>query len=756
MAEYSVVGKSFPGPDSLDKVTGRSLYGVDVKLPGMLYGKILRSPYPHARIIKTDTDKARALSGVKAVLTAKEFAGGRYGVGIKDQTLFPQDRVRFAGDAVAAVAAVDEERAEEALSLISVEYQELPSVFDPEEAIKKSAPLVHEGLPSYWHLPHVNPIPGTNICNYFKLRKGDVAQGFRNSDLVLENTFKSQMVHHAYTEPHACLARFDPSGKVTVWTNTQAPYRVRQNLADALQIPLGSVRIIATKVGGGFGGKIPAELEPYAAALSMATGRPVKLVMTRAEEFIASTVRHPAVIKIKTGLKADGTFLACEIEVLWDTGAYSKHGPFVSRYAGYSASGPYKIPNVNIDSYCLYTNNVTAGAFRGFGLAQTGWALESQMDLVAKELGMDPLEFRLKNVLQEGDVSATGEVMHSVGAKECLEKAARSLGWTQNSGQGLALIYKFTAPFSSSCAYVKVNEDGSMGLMTSAMDVGQGSNTILAQIAAEELGVEPDQVALASPDTETTPYDYGTLSSRITFHTGNAVRMAAADAKEQLLRLAAEKLEASPSDLTIKKGRVHVRGSPERAISLAELAALSHTFKHGPVLGRGSFFSDDVILLDPETGQSAKPTEYWKYSAQAAQVEVDRETGEVHLLRLTASVDAGRAINPRNVQGQIEGAAVMGVGAALLEEMALDKGRVINPSFMDYNLPTALDAPKMEPIIVEVPHKDGPFGAKGVGEGGTPPTAPAVANAIANAVAVRIKELPITSEKVWKALKETS
>lgn len=755
---YTVVGKSFPRLDALDKVAGKGTYGVDVKLPGMLHAKVLRSPHPHARIMKVDTSKAKARRGVKAVLTAKDLPKSRYGLMINDQTVLANDKVRFVGEAVAAVAARDEDAASEALGLITVEYEKLPEVTDPEEAMKPDAPLIHEELAKYWCVPlYARMVPGTNICNYFKLRKGDVEDGFSQSDFCFENRFKIQMVHHCYMEPHAAVAKADPSGKVTILTNTQAPYQVREDVSRGLQIPLGKLRVIGTKVGGGFGGKIPANIEPFCVALAQRTGWPVKMVLTRTEEFLASCVRHPAVIEIKAGVKKDGRLLSLQMNVVWDTGGYAEHGPAVSRQAGFSAAGPYDIPHVKIDSYCVYTNNPVAGAFRGFGMAQTAWALESQLDIMARELGIDPLEFRLKNAVKDGSVLPTGEILESVAIRQCLEEVAKKIDWgmkaPQGQGKGIAALHKTTRGFAPSCAIVKLNEDGTIGVLTSAMDIGQGSETVLAQIAAEEMGVSIDQVFMAMPDTDTTPFDVGTLSSRITFHMGNAIKLAATDAKRQLFCLAGEQLEARPEDLEIKNSRVYVKGSPHKSISLAELSILSHTFKAGPILGRGSFLKEDLALLDPETGQGGKATEYWKYSAHAAQVKVDVETGQVELIRLAAAADAGRAINPLSVQGQLQGAALMGVGSALLEEMVLDKGRVINPSFMDYNLPTAMDVPRLDPIIVEVPHPDGPFGAKGIGEGATPPAGPAIANALCDAVGVRINELPLTPERVWNALK---
>lgn len=757
MKTPSLVGKRATRTDGLEKVTGRATYGVDVKLPGMLYAQVLPAPLAHARILRIDLDKARNLPGVKAVVSGKDLAQGLYGLAIKDRPILPSDRVRYLTEEVAAIAATDEDIVQEALGLIEVEYEELTAIFDPTEAMEPGAPLVHPRLAAY----HVRggmgrPVPDSNVCRHFKLRKGNLQEGFRESSLVLQETFRVPMIHHCYLEPYAAVAWARPSG-ITVWSNAQSPYRVRDDVADALKMPLNRIRVINTKVGGGFGGKSGARIEPLCAALSQITGRPVKMVQSRAQAFTSSISRHPVVVTVKAGVKRNGQLAALEMKLVWDTGAYSDLGPAVCYSAGYSATGPYVIPHVKVDSYCVYTNNPVAGAFRGFGAPQTAWAVESMMDMLAHELSVDPLEFRMRNAAQEGSTSATGEVLHSVGARDCLQLASQTLNWStrpsRGRGKGMALIHKFTRSFAPSCAFVKLNEDGTLGLATSAIDVGQGCDTILAQIAAQEFGLQIDDVTLAQPDTDATPFDVGSISSRITFHMGNAVRLAAADAKGQIFKLAASLLEANPDDLELADRRVFVRGTPEKGMSLAELAALSHTFRSGPILGRGSYLPEGIIPLDPETGQSARPTPFWMYGAQATEVEVDEETGQIDLVRIAAAHDVGCAINPTNVEAQIQGGVVTGMGSALLEEMVLESGRVLNPSFMDYLLPSSLDVPPIETSIVEAPHKDGPYGAKGVGEACNPPTAPAIANAVFAACGARIKELPLTPEKLLRALR---
>jgi len=759
------IGQSPVRLDAREKVTGRTLYAVDLKMAGMLYAKVLRSPHPHARILHIDATKARSLPGVVAVVTGKDFPGS-LGATVQDQSFLAGDKVRFVGDAVAAVAAVDLDTAEEALSLIHVEYELLPALFDPVEAMKSREVLIHENLSQYAVAPGIFPVPGTNICNHFKLRKGDPERGFKESDLVLEDTYRSHMVQHAHLETHAAIAQVDSSGKILIWSNTQTPYFNRKALAKSLNLPLNQVRVMVTTLGGGFGGKSYLKAEPICVALALKSkGRPVKLVFTREEEFGVAPVRHPTIIRCKTGMKKDGTWLAQETELIFDTGAYADIGPRVCRNAGFSAAGPYQVPNVRIDSYCVYTNHPIGGAFRGFGIPQVSWAIESHLDVMAEKLGLDPVEVRLKNAVEEGSLSVTGQVLHSVGLKETLRQAAEKIGWRKASGpyrgKGIACMHKSTVTPSSSAAFVKLNEDASVTLLCSAVEMGQGSSTILAQIASEELGIPVEKISVVRPDTDVTPYDMASVSSRSTFFVGNAVRRAAADAREQLLQIAAEILEANPQDLVIEGGKVMVRGVPEKAIPIAELP-LGEAFYVGakgrgrgrPVLGRGSFTVEDATPLDRETGQGKNPSAFWMYATQAAEVEVDPRSGRVKVLRISSAHDVGKSIHPVAIEGQIQGALVMGVGTALFEEMELEKGRVKNPSFAEYKLPSALDAPEMIPIIVEELHAQGPYGAKGLGEPALAPTAAAIANAIYAAVGVRVKDLPITPEKILEGLRK--
>lgn len=758
MKEFSFIGKPVVRVDALAKVTGEAVYGYDLAFPGMLFGRVLRSKYAHAKILNIDISKASKVVGVRAVMTGKDIpiTFGVPNLGIVDQPIFAIDKVRYHGDAVAGVAAVDEDTAEEALDLIKVEYEELPAVFDPLEAMAPGAPLIHENLHLYRHPPYFYPIAGSNICHHAKLRKGDIERGFKESDFVFENTFKTQMAQHCAIEPHMAVAMFDSNGRITVWVPNDAPHLCRLEVAEAFQLPLSKVRIISPFQGGGFGGKGGLTVEPIAIALALrAGGKPVKVAFSRSEEFISTMNRHPSIIDIKTGVKKNGMLWASKVKVLFDTGAYAEKGPTVLRCAALSASGPYRIPHLQQDGYCVYTNNPIAGAFRGFGCPQITWAHESQMDIIADELKIDPLEIRLKNAFETGDVNQTGRVLKGVGLKECLQKAANQIGWhkrgkNENRGIGIACMHKWQIRYSSQ-ALVKVNADGTVSLSVGTMEIGTGCNTILSQILAEELGIPIENITITTRDTDYTPYDTSTCGSRSTFMMGTAVMKAARDAREQFLNLAAHFLEENKEDLVTRGGQVFVKTAPERSVTFAELASKALFSEQGQIIGKG-FYSYPPETFDPETGQGWDPV--WMYAAQAAEVEIDRETGLIKVVRLVGAHDVGKAINPITCEGQIEGSLVMGLGTTLWEEMVLKEGRVLNPNFTDYKLATSLDIPEIYPILVEESHDEGPYGAKGLGEPALAPTAAAIANAVYDTLKIRIKTTPLTAEKILRALKE--
>ena len=758
MAEFTIVGRPIPKLDALDKVTGRHRYPGDVILPGMLWGKILRSPYPHARIKTLDTSAAEMMPGVAAVLTWRDLPRKRLGFIIKDHDVLASDVVRYCGEPVAAVAAESEAAAEAACRAIEVQYEELPAVFEPVGAMAPGAPLVHEDLASYEirgvstaaTMPFIRPEAGSNVCHHFTLRHGDVDSGFRAAARVFEDEFSFQMVHHAAMEPHGSLGQVTPSGEVVVWSGVQAVHRARQWLAEYFDLPQSKVRVISLKIGGGFGGKITLTLEPIVVGLARKAGRPVKIVMTRVETFIATGGRRPGRMTLKTGVDSSGRIIARQARILWNSGTISESGPISSSLAALLAPGPYRIPNVRVDSYLVYTNTVAPRAFRGLGAPQVLWATESHMDVIARRLGLDPLEFRLRHVFEDGDVAPWGETLHSVTLKECLQRAAAEIGWYERKapgeGRGLACIWKWTVPGTLSQALVKVHEDGTVGVMTGIADLGTGSSTIMAQIAAEELGVDVEAVSVVVGDTELTPYDYGSASSRSTVHAGNAVREAALLARRQIVELAAAALGVEPREIELRKGQVWLADRPDAGVPLAR-------FIRGYVLGLGSFQGGGVGPVDAETGATPRATHDWKWGATGVTAEVDGETGTVKVKRLVSVNDVGFAINPLNVESQIHGSVVMGLGATFLEEVVFDGGRIANPNFMEYLLPTATDLPgEIVPVIVESRKGDGPYGAKGIGEPPIVGVSPAVGNAIEDAVGVRIRDLPITPERVARAL----
>jgi carbon-monoxide dehydrogenase large subunit len=759
MSEYKVIGKGLPRVDAQDKVTGRAKYALDIKLPRMLYGRILGSPIPHAKILRIDTSRAKRLPGVKAVITAADIPDVYYGFILKDRSVLAREKVRYIGEPIVAVAAVDEETADEALELIQVEYQELPAIFSPEEAMKQGVTLIHENLLNYAAMGEI--IRQNNICSQTIIQQGDIGTGFREADEIFEDTFTTQMVHQCYLEPHVVVCEVDNAGRITVWTSTQSPFFVRSELAETMLIPISKIKVIPLSVGGGFGGKFGIMLEPIGALLAKNSGRPVKIIMTRKEEFITANPRHPTIMKLRTGVKKDGTLTAREATLIYDTGAFAGMGPIVSSNGAKFITGPYRIPHVKVDSYCVYTNKTPPNLCRGAGTPQAVFASESHMDIIAAKLGMDPIEFRLKNGVEEGDLSSTGQVLQGVGFKETVRIASQKSLWAEKikdsvQGKGIGCLHYETGTFGSSCC-IRLNEDGTFALMIGTVEIGQGSTTILRQIAAEGLGIPIDAINISIGDTDIAPYDMGTGADRVTFSMGNAVLEAVKEMKAQLFQAGAMLLEANPEDMELYQGKVIVRGAPERGIPLSDLALACHMLKGGPILAKGSYLAEEPPF-DPQTikGGFFPSTPAPTFATQIADVRVDPETGQVEILKIVAAHDVGFAINPMTVEGQIEGGVVMGSGYALWEEVIFDQGRIINPKLADYKLPTALDAPQIEALIVEEPSPTGPFGVKGVGEPGAAPTAPAIANAIFSAVGIRIKDLPITAEKLFWRLKSNN
>jgi len=772
MAAYTVIGKVEKRLDAFEKVTGQAKYANDIKLPGMLYGKVKRSQLPHAKILNIDTTKAEKLPGVKAIVTGKEFSlhynNPLYGSPLQDQPLLAVDKVRYMGEPVVGVIAVSEEVAEEAITLVNVEYEELPAVLDPEKAIKPDTPLIHEELHTYKHSPKFNPIKNSNICHYMEISNGDIEQGFHEADFIFEDTFTTQKVHQVPMEPRVAIAKFNLDESITIWTSDQAPYGVRDLLARALKIPAGKIRVIVPPyIGGGFGGKIRLSGLIYSVALAWKVKpRPVKLVLTREEEFNSTTTRHSSVIKLKTGVKKDGTIISRYAKVIYDTGAYADRGPTVLEKACFAAVGPYKIPNAKVEGYCVYTNKVPSGAHRGYGIPQVCWAYESQMDIIAHKLRIEPSDIRLKNLVEEGYIAPIEKTEHhAVGIDDCLRKVAENISKKKTKrkqekknikiGEGIACGYNISRTPSGASASIKLNSDGSVEVLVSSVEMGQGVNTILSQIVSEELGIPLNNIKVVSPDTFTTPYFPASTSSRTTFFMGNAVKEAVQDITEQLLEISKNIFKTDKENLALREGAVFVIDDPKKKIELTKL--INQTYQGGiTISGRGYFYHYWPGEVPSHVSLEVPPALCWMYGAQGVVVEVDTDTGKVNVLKVVAAHDVGKAINPLTCEGQIEGGVVNGMGYALFEEMLFGKqGNIINQSLLDYKIPTALDIPQeINSMLVEIPHREGPYGAKGIGEMTTVPTAPAIANAIYDAIGVRIKDLPITQEKILKALKE--
>jgi len=755
MDEYSLIGKRLPRIDAREKATGRALYTDDISMHGMLCGMILRSPLPHAMFRRIDTRKALKLPGVKAVVTGEDTLKVKYGVISRspkymDEYPLAVDKVRFIGEEVAAVAAVDPDVALEALDLLRVEYEELPAVFTPEEAMRPGAPQIHDHAPG-------------NMSREFHIHEGDVEQGFSESDLVREDTFTTQSAIHAYMEPRAALASWDLSGRLTVYTSTQTPYYVQQHLGLTLGMNPDHIRVIKPFVGGGFGGKSDglSAVEFCAALLSKQAGRPVKLVSSRNEEFTAARRKHPAKITMKTGVKKDGTIMARQSTAVLDGGAYCSLGPLTTVLMGTFQTLPFMFKHFKYDGYRIYTNKPPCGAMRGHGGPQVHFAQDVQLDMIAEALGLDPLEMAIKNGLKTGDRSAAGFNIVTSGFRECLETVSATTGWREKRqkrkkgpekayGIGLgcggfpsgAGFYFNETTSAHSSVIIRAGESGGVSVLTGASDIGQGSDSVITQIVAEVLGLHPEDIHLTSADTQMTPPDMGTYSSRVTVAAGNAALNAANAAREEIFRVVAEQLEANPKDLVAKDREIFVQGSPDVSVSFSDAINLYQSKNKGaPLVAKGSYNSPDRM----------SPT--YSFGAYVGEVEVDLRTGEVSVLRMTVAHDCGRPLNPMSVEGQIEGCISMGMGYALSEQLQFVGGQTLNPSFLDYAIPTANQMPQIDITHVITDDPRGPFGAKETGEGSLDPTTPAIANAIYNATGIRIKDLPITPEKILERLK---
>lgn len=764
----STIGQNLHRIDGREKVTGKAVYTGDIKLPGMAYGKVLRSPLPHARIRHIDFRRAGSLPGVLAVLTREnlQVAFPYHGAYVKDQPIVALEKARYVGDIVAAVAATEERIAEEALKRIEIDYEELPAVLTVEEALKEGAPLVHEELqgrkePDYGsgatHFIHEN----SNICFHFRYERGNIEQGFVAGDSVFEDTFFSPNAQHYPMEPHISLADFD-ADSLTIWSSTQSPFPVRQELSRLLGLPFSRIRVIVPYVGGGYGSKGGIRTEAVAALLSRLARRPVRVAFSAEEAF--KTICQPrARVTIWTGVRKDGTFIARRCEVYLNGGAYANSGPSVTEKAGYRAHGPYHIPHVLTDAYWVYTNTVPGGAFRGFGGPQVAFAYESHLDMIAHRLKIDPLELRMKNLLERGEEYAAGDTPIDCDLKAGLRQVAEAISWGKSlndsgnnvtvlrrvkRGKGIASAVKDGGGTNKPAnAMVKILNDGSVLLSSGSVEIGQGMRTAFLQIVAEELSVAPEKVQVAELDTQYTPFDKGTNASSATSVMGQAVQRAARDAREQLLSAAASVLETEAARVRLEEGAVIYRGT---SLSFREVMRLYFADTEGEIVGRGFF-----KVPRKNEAPLGYPSPFWEIGFGAAEVEVDEMTGEVKILKYVSLTDAGKMIHPLQCHGQDEGAALFGIGQALFEDLVYQDGQLVNSNLVDYRIPRFGDLPQsFATFILEEGGGPGPYGAKGMGEGGILAVAPAVCNAVYDAIGVRIPEVPLKGERVWRAMKD--
>ena len=765
------VGENKPRIDGPEKVTGAAQYADDIQFGNrLLHARVKRSPHPHARIKKVDISRALALPGVKAVVTGEDFSG-YIGLYLKDRNIFCRDRVRYVGDPVAGVAATTPEIAEKAVNLIDVEYELLEPVLDPEFGANPNAPLLHPDLGTYAVASFIMPQPGSNISNHFKIRKGDVDAAWGKCTAIIERRYHIPHIQHVPIEPHVAIAKVDETGGITLWGSSQSPFAQRDLIAEALGISQSKMRVIAPAVGGGFGGKAGVSMESLAVAIATKVrGYAVKLLLTREEEFYTAFVRQGLVAYFKIGCDQNGKILAMENTFYWDGGAYTEYGVNITRAGGYSCTGPYEVPNIRTDSYCVYTNHPVGGPMRGFGMPEIHAGLEQCIDELALQMGLDAVELRRRNCLKGGSILPTGGQMHPTGLTECLEQAAAAIGWGQKAppsapnkrrGKGLALMWKAPAMpgNAGSSAWIELSEDGMLTLGVGCQDIGQGAFTVVAQMAAAAFGVPYESIRLAAPvDTRYSPYEWQTVASRITWSTGNAVIQAAHDARHQVLELVSKAWNENVDDLDIVNGIV-VSYKTEREIPVKELAVKGlpkpdgKGWMGGPIIGRGNFMPTDVTGLDPETGQGDHAVVHFTTGAQAVELEIDLDTGQIEIIKGVAAFDVGKAINPDLVKAQMEGGLIQGISSALFECLMLKDGKVLNPSFVDYRIATSADIPRsLESIVVEVPQEDGPWGARGVGEHSMVPTIPAIANAIYDAIGLRFDGPPFTAEKIYLAM----
>ncbi len=740
MTTPSAYGKVFGQPlarvDGPEKVTGKAKYSADINLPGTLWGKSLRSPYPHARIISIDTTAAKALPGVHAVLTGDDVRGILYGRRLRDVPVLAWDHVRFAGERVAAVAADDEDIAQAAIDLIEVEYEELPAQLDPLEAMKDGAAFIHPDMMNYVGYPQTPEKP-TNVFIHSTWGKGDIDAGFAEADVIVENTFTTPRQHQAYLESHTCVVWIDEDGVAQIWASNKAPYSLRQQMSDFSELPQENFQVNFATIGGDFGGKGSPMEVPVCYYLALKSERPVKMVMDYMDEFMAANPRHASTLQVRTGVKRDGTMVAHHVRGIFDSGAYGAYKPGVNLMGFSHAGGPYRTPNVKVEGIQVYTNNVPCGHMRGPGEPQAAFVMESQLDMVARELGLDPLDVRRKNVVGVGEKDGLGHTFEGINIRETMEAAVETGEYGKpkapNIGRGIALGDRPPGGGQSTAA-VTLNPDGSVLLSTPVFEQGTGTYTLEMQVVGEELGISIDHIGLEIWRTGTVDFDSGVGGSRVT-RIGTQVAYAAAqEVKSELLKVAALQLGVAEDRLSFTDGAVRNRDTGENHAWFELLQKAGRS-----VTGQAEFQDSS---LPPVTA----------YVAQVAEVSVDPETGQVKLLSLSTAHDVGKIVNPIGHQGQINGGAMQGIGYALMEELVVEDGRVTTLTFGDYKIPTMADLPEMRTVLVESESGVGPYNVKSIGENATIPVAAAIANAVEDAVGVRIKDLPITAEKVYRAL----
>jgi CO/xanthine dehydrogenase Mo-binding subunit len=740
MANFKVVGVPVPRGEGPGKVSGHTIYAADVNLPGTLWGKILRSPHPHARIRHIDVSKARQLNGVKAIVTGQEIRGHLIGKQIRDMPVLCWDVVRFVGDRVAAVAAATLDAAEEALGLIHVDYEELPAVFDPLEAMQPSAPLLHADVAAYEGGPKDKLAPDVhNGLTRLAYGKGDVEKGFREADLVLEHTFRIPARHQGYIEPHAGLVAIEDDGRIQVWVSAKNPFGVRSQLAKALGVAEERICINVINVGGEFGGKGDAIDLPIAYFLAQRSGRPVKIVLTYAEELSASNPAHPTVITVRSGVKRDGRIVARSVRAVHASGAYGALKSNASLATWHYAGGQYRIDNTSLEFLQVYTNTVPGGYYRSPGAVATAFAIDSHTDIIAKELKMDPAEFRLKNFLAEGEEDAAGHRLTNVRFREVLQAALDEAGWRKGKrrpgyGLGIALSGRHISGGDTGIV-LTAEPDGSFTILSPSVDQGSGTHTILRQLVAEKMRVPIEQVRVDIGNTDVTPRDGGMRASRMTYVAGNAVVEACEKLGEQLLAQAARILECRADEIEFGDGKFWLGQDPGQQITLRRVAAQAQEQLQVTVYNDYPYPEDISYIC-----------------AQVAEVEIDPETGAVRLRRMVSAHDVGTIINPVTHQGQIDGATIMGVGQGIMEELVMEDGRITNNNLGDYKLPTMADIPELKTVLVQSTGGVGPLDAKPIGEFANNGPPAAIANAVADAVGVRLFELPINAEKIYRSL----